>query len=49
MEDLKDDMQEMMHETDYVNEMLNRNYGIEVDEAELDQEFANLDSDIFKE
>jgi charged multivesicular body protein 5 len=49
LEDLRDDMDDMMAETDYMNEMLNRNYGLDVDEAELDEEFANLDNEIFKE
>ena len=49
LEDLRDDMDDMMQETDYMNEMMNRNYCLDVDEAELDQEFAMLDNEIFKE
>lgn len=49
LEDLRDDMDDMQYETDYMNEMLNRNYAMDVDEAELDAEFAELDDEIFKE
>lgn len=49
LEDLRDDMDDMQYETDYMNEMLNRNYTIDVDEAELDEEFAQLDNEIFKD
>lgn len=31
-------MDEMMFETEEINEMLNRNYAVDVDEAELDEE-----------
>lgn len=49
LEDIRDDMEDMMADTDYMNEMLNRNYAMDVDEAELDEEFAQLDDEVFKE
>lgn len=49
LEDLRDDMDDMQYESDYMNEMLNRNYAIDVDESELDEEFAQLDNEIFKD
>lgn len=49
MEDLRDDMDDMMYETQEMNEMLNRNYAVDVDENELDEEMQNLDDDLFKE
>ena len=47
MEDLRDDMDDMMYETQEMNEMLNRNYAVEIDENELDEEMQNLDDDLF--
>ena len=38
MEDLRDEMLDMKIESDYVNEMMNRNYDIDVDEDDLDDE-----------
>lgn len=49
VEDLKDDMDEMMWETDQVNEALNRNYGMDIDETDLDNEMKELDDELFKE
>ena len=49
MEDLRDDMDEMMQDTEYMNEMMNRNYAVDVDEAELDEEMKALDDDLFKD
>lgn len=38
LDDLRDEMDDMMYETEEINEMLNRNYAMDVDEAELDEE-----------
>lgn len=32
LEDLRDEMDEMVYETDYMNDMLNRNYAMDVNE-----------------
>ena len=40
LEDLRDDMQDMRYESEYMNELLNRDYDIDVNEADLDDEFA---------
>lgn len=49
LDDLRDDMDDMMYETEEINEMLNRNYTVDVDEEELDAEMAELDNEYFKE
>jgi charged multivesicular body protein 5 len=33
-----DDMEEMKMDSDYMNEMMNRNYNVDIDEDELDRE-----------
>ena len=38
MEDLYDEMLEMQFETNYMNELMNRNYQLDVDENDLDEE-----------
>lgn len=35
-------MQDMQFETNYMNEMMNRNYDIDCDENELDEEMREL-------
>ena len=51
-------MLDMQYETNYMNEMMNRNYNIEADENELDEEMRELgnlfinknqDDDLFQE
>lgn len=32
LEDLRDDMEEMMDDQQYMNDMLNRNYNVDIDE-----------------
>lgn len=49
LEDLRDEMDDMVYESDYMNDMLNRNYAMDVNEADLDEEFAELDNQIFAE
>lgn len=36
LDDIRDQMDEMKYETDYMNEMLNRDYDCDVDEDDLD-------------
>jgi len=36
--DLMEDMEDMKAESDYMNEMMNRNYSVDIDEDELDRE-----------
>ena len=53
-----DDMLDMKFETDYMNEMMNRNYNIDADENDLDEEMRelgmiyfifNIDDDLFQD
>ncbi|CAD8202857.1 unnamed protein product [Paramecium octaurelia] len=46
LEDLMDDMEDMKFETDYMNDMMNRNYSCDVDESELDREMAEIENDM---
>lgn len=36
--DLMDDMEDMKAESEYMNEMMNRNYNVDIDEDELERE-----------
>ena len=47
LEDLKDDMDDMAYETNYMNEMMNRNYGLDVNEDDIEEEFRDLDNELF--
>ncbi len=49
MEDLRDDMEEMKYEAEEVNEMLNMDFGCDLDEDELDDELAEYEDDLFIE
>ena len=40
LDDLRDEMDELKYESDYMNELLNRDYEIDVDEADLDDELG---------
>lgn len=42
LDDLRDEMDELKYESDYMNELLNRDYEIDVDEADLDDELGEL-------
>jgi charged multivesicular body protein 5 len=42
-----DDMEDMKAETDYMNEMMNRNYAVDIDEDELDREMQEIDNDMY--
>lgn len=44
--DLMDEMEDMKYETEYMNEMMNRNYNCDVDEDELDREMQEIEQDM---
>ncbi len=47
--DLRDDMEDMKYESEEINEMMNMDFGLDVDEDELDDELAELDDEMFLE
>lgn len=47
LEDIRDEMEEMMYDTQDINDVLNRNYNLEVDNYEIEQELKDLDDEIF--
>ncbi len=50
LEDLQDDMQDMMADQDEIQEVLSKDYTVDAyDEAELEQELEELDTDIVNE
>jgi hypothetical protein len=49
LEDLRDEMDEMIWESKEINDMLNRDYTVDVDEGELDAELEELDNEMFME
>ena len=49
LEDLRDDMEDMKYESEEINEMMNMDFGLDVDEDELDEELAELDDEMFLE
>jgi len=42
-----DDMEDMKAESEYMNEMMNRNYQVDIDEDELDREMQEIDNDLY--
>jgi charged multivesicular body protein 5 len=36
LDDLRDEMDDLKYESDYMNEMLNRDYNVDIDEDDLD-------------
>ncbi len=38
LDDIRDEMDEMRYQTEYMNELMNRDYQVDVDEADLDDE-----------
>ena len=46
LDDLRDQMDEMKYESDYMNEMLNRDYECDVDEDDLDDELGMLEQEL---
>ena len=49
MEDLRDEMEEMKYEADDMNEMLNMDFGCDLDDDELDDDLAEYEEDLFLE
>ena len=49
LEDLKDDMEEMMFDSEEINDALQMDFGCDIDEDALDEELAELDDDMFLE
>ena len=49
MMDVQDEMMGMKFETEYMNEMMNRNYDVDVDEDELDDELMEFEREIARE
>ena len=47
LEDLRDEMDEMVMESKEINDLLNRDYTVDVDEDELDAELKELDDEMF--
>ena len=45
--DLREEMDEMVYESNQINEMLNRDYACDVDEDDLDAELKELEDDMF--
>lgn len=42
-----DDMEDMKYEAEYMNEMMNRNYNVDIDEDELDREMQEIDNEMY--
>ena len=49
IDDLRDQMLDMKFEANYMNEMLNRNYDVDLDENDLDEDFEEFEREIAKE
>lgn len=49
LEDIRDEMEEMKFQSDYTNELLNRNFDVELDDIDLDAEMQEIDNDFYKE
>lgn len=47
LDDLRDEMDDMLWESNEINDMLNRDYAVDVDEGELDDELRELDDGMF--
>lgn len=47
--DLRDEMDDMVWESNQITDMLNRDYAVEVDDDELDAELRELDDGMFEE
>ena len=46
LDDLRDEMDELKYESDYMNEMLNRDYNVDIDEDDLDDELGELEQEL---
>ena len=42
-------MEDMKYESEYMNELLNRDYDIDVNEADLDDDFADLEAQYYRD
>lgn len=49
LEDLHDQMEDMKFETDYMNELMSRNYDTNTDDIDLDAEMEDIDNQYFQE
>jgi charged multivesicular body protein 5 len=47
IEDLRDDMDDMVWESNQINDMLNRDYACDIDDADIDAELQELDDGMF--
>jgi charged multivesicular body protein 5 len=47
LEDLREDMEDMRYESEEINEMMQMDFGVDIDEDELDEELAGLDDEMF--
>lgn len=43
MDDIRDEMEEMAAESEYMNELMNRDYDVDVNEGDLDEELRALE------
>lgn len=48
MQDLQDDLADLMADAEEINEVMSRSYGVgmDVDDADLDEELAGLDDEL---
>lgn len=44
---MMDDMEDMKAESEYMNEMMNRNYAVDIDEDDLDREMQEIENDMY--
>lgn len=49
LEDIRDEMDEMKFQSDYTNELLNRNFDVGMDDIDLDAEMQEIDNDFYRE
>lgn len=49
MEDIYDDLKELMDDQEDIQEIMGRSYGVDFDEAELEDELNELDEEIINE
>lgn len=44
LDDIRDEMEDMRAEADYMSELMNRDYDVDVDEGDLDEELRALEA-----
>ena len=49
MLDVQDEMLDMKMQTDMMNEMMNRNYDVDIDEQEFEDEFMEFEKEVAQE